>query len=553
MLNFINLHLKNPDSRFLLFLIGIWFLLLIILPWRGYYFLNDDYCYEWNVRNFTERGLDLHPFTGPTMLFQLILGAVIYSFSDDPSLLRLLTSFFFLLGVVFMYKLLLLEKVPPYAAFIATLLLMFNPFYLYLGFTFMAEMYFISTLIISVYFFALAGKSYRSHYLIISMVFLSLSFLSRQEAILAVPAFLLTDLFLLKRRSISHYGFYLIPLLTFLSYQLFAPKTLVFVEGSFFRTLDSLANLQTYTTAVERFVKSIFYVGLFSFPVTLPLLLHFVRSKKIFKLKYLLSFTGAVGVLLFSAAYFWFRSKELMFYIPNVLTYAGFLPASTMMGIKQTIFVNSPVKVQSLITLLSVVSFGGLVLLVVDRFSSLGSIKKVFKEKVSFSVLLFASLFILGTFLVFRSYYDRYLLVLIPPLVIGLGLFIRSYGQKYIKFIAVLSGIFILASVMFEHDYLSLNRTVWEVPEKYGLDKMEYHGSFEFNRYHRLDLIENADSMEMILSKEWLPATEDYSYYISYTQLKDHCIKERVDYKSFISPGSVGSLVLLEEGCFDLP
>jgi len=64
-------------------LILIWLLLLLILPWQGFFLLNDSYVYEWNVRHFLENNFLLHPLTSPTLLFQTFLGSIIYLFKKD--------------------------------------------------------------------------------------------------------------------------------------------------------------------------------------------------------------------------------------------------------------------------------------------------------------------------------------------------------------------------------------------------------------------------------------------------------------------------------------
>jgi hypothetical protein len=258
--------------------------------------------------------------------------------------------------------------------------------------------------------------------------------------------------------------------------------------------------------------------------------------------------TASVAPLCAAAAIFWLLNKELMFYIPNVLTYAGFLPASVLMGIKQTIFVDSPVRTQSVITLLSIASFGGLALLVAQNAPPVKKIPEFFHKHVSLAVLLFVAVFTVGAYLIFRSYYDRYLIITLPLLLLFLGLYWQLYKRYLVLGYLLLAG-FIVMSVAFEHDYLSLNRTVWEVPQKFNIDRMSYYGTFEYTGYQRLDLFKDVDDMALIEAQEWMPAKDEYDYYISYTTVRGYCVEETINYRSYISPDFTGSLLLLKRDC----
>jgi len=100
-----------------------------------------------------------------------------------------------------------------------------------------------------------------------------------------------------------------------------------------------------------------------------------------------------------------------------------------------------------------------------------------------------------------------------------------------------ITGIFALSSFAMEHDYLSLIKTVWEIPEMYGIEKLGYYSTFEFNAYYRLNSFADA------------PPKEDYEAYASYTTVEGFCVEQEINYKSLISPNFKGSLLLLKK-CF---
>lgn len=545
----INKTIANRETLYPLTIVILWIILVLILPWKGFFFLNDDHVYEWNVRNFRTREFNFHAYTGPSTIFQTVLGSVVYSLAEDPSLLRLTTSLFFLLGVVYFFKILLLDKIKPKVSFFLSLVLMFNPIYLYLGFTFMSDTYFLSTMIISVYYFILSNRKCEMKNRILSMLFLSFSLFSRQQALFIIPAFIFTDLLWSKGKRLT-YLTYLIPFTVILLLEFIIPKTTAYTEGSITKTLNLLFDKNTYLLAVERLVMSFYYIGFFSLPATFPFFTKKLKDREIFKRKSFLTLSLTFVFLLLASSILWVVKKKVMFYLPNILTYAGFFPSSVLMGIKQTVFVNSPLIVQTVITLISIFSFSIFVTLIFDNSSELKKIKDYLKNHTSFTIFLLTSILTLATLLIFRSYYDRYLLILLPALLVFLGISSRSY-EDHLSIGFIIIALFLIVSVSFEQDYLILNRTVWEVPGRIGIDKMFYRGSIEFNAYQRLDSIKDSKSMEDFKEESWLPRDNEYEYYISYIPLPGFCVVREINYKSLISPGFKGSLVLLEKGCVD--
>lgn len=477
---------------------------------------------------------------------------MVYAIRQDPSLLRLLTSIFSLLGAVYMYKLLLLEKISNRKALLLTLIMFFNPLYLYLGFTFMSEPYFLTTIIMSIYFFAKYSQKIGNEnvYAFLSILFWAFSYFSRQVALFFLPAFFITEFFFLDKRKLKDYIKYLFPIGIILVYELFIPKTLAYTQGSLLKSLESLIHPITYFVAVERFLKTLFYFGFFTFPITLAYLAQKLRDKNFFKKQFLLPFIGTFCAMSIVAIYFWKTQAQLMFYIPNILTYAGFLPASLHMGIKQTFFVNSPVRIQALVTLISMVSFSGLVCMGSSRFDSQNfRVKNFIKpENANVANIFFGTVISMVTFFLFRSYYDRYILIALPLLLVLLGKWMEF--KKSTTLVAwAITGILALSSFAMEHDYLSLIKTVWEIPEMYGIEKLGYYSTFEFNAYYRLNSFADAQTMEEINAKAWMPPKEDYEAYASYTTVEGFCVEQEINYKSLISPNFKGSLLLLKK-CF---
>ena len=514
-------------------LILIWLLLLLILPWQGFFLLNDSYVYEWNVRHFLENNFLLHPLTSPTLLFQTFLGSIIYLFKKDVSLLILLTSLFYILGVIYFYKIALYAKIKKTNAFFLSLILMFNPLYLTNGFSFMSDVYFISLFIISAFYFLQFLIENNPNYLFVTSILVTFCILSRQVGVLVLLAYLIVYFFK-KRRFNMELIFFLIPVLVFFLYQAFYPKPLAYTYRSIDLTLVKLSEVSFFFQIIDRVVKSIYYIGFFVIPYSFAILLHLLVSKKIFKKRLIIAFAVSFLILSIISFYFWVTEKQLMFYIPNVLSYAGFQPQNLGFGVKQTIFVNSPVKSQALITVFCVISSSVFIAL---------SKKINLLNNLSVLIVGIPGLFILLASLLFRDYFDRYLLVILPFILLYLGILVnRVIIKKYYFFFI---AIFALISVIFEHDYLSFNKKIWEIPQKMKINPIEIKGTYEFEGYYRLDKIYNVDNPEYIFDRLWRPKPNEYKYILSYTNVEPYCTINKFHYLSLISANFRGKIELL--------
>ncbi|PIR43589.1 hypothetical protein COV24_02070 [candidate division WWE3 bacterium CG10_big_fil_rev_8_21_14_0_10_32_10] len=526
----------NPVIGFVI----IWLLLLLILPWRGFFLLNDSYVYEWNVRHFFENGFLLHPLTSPTTLFQTFLGSLVYIVKKDPSYLRLMTSIFYLLGVIYFYKTLILNKIRKRLSFLLSLLLMLNPLYLNLGFSFMTDIYFLSLFIISSYYYLLFLQNRATKSLVITSLVVTFSVLSRQTGIFISIAFILIYLYIKKRKkSIRHILILLIPVIVFILYQLFYPKPLAYTYQSISVTQGKLFLLGFYLEVLFRIIKTFYYFGFFVFPVTLGYVLYLVVKNKFFKAPSLLIFSSVFFVFTVFSIFFWIFQNELMFYVPNILSYAGFNPQNLGFGIKQTLFVDSPVRVRALITLISIASLGGLAIILHN------SKIDIYKNKL-FYILGVPSISILVISFVFRDYFDRYIIVVLPLILFILGNYLNKIRPKYYFYVPFLIVMFIV-SVTFEHDYLSLNKYVWNLSQTISANQLDVKSTFEHNAYYRLSNIYTGKPPQYIFSKEWLPKNEDYKYIVSYTNVEPYCTIDKYYYPSFISPGFKGKLQLLKK------
>ena len=520
-------------KNYLLLLIIIYLIVLFILPWRGFYMLNDSYVYEWDVRNFFANNYHLHPLTSPTLLLQTFLGSIIYIFSKDPSLLRLMSSLFYLLGLIYLYKTFLLFKVKEKTAFLLTLVLMFNPLYMYSGFSFMSDIYFLSTFIVSHYYFIKFLKSSKSLDLGFSSVFAILSFLSRQTGIIILVAYLISYLLLKKKEKqrLLHIFLILLPLVAFVCYQLFYPLPVAYTQQSIVLTFSNLFHLDFYPKILGRVVKTCYYFGIMSFPVSIYYLIdNYKKFTLLGRIRLVLLFAVFSGI----AAFFWFRNQGLMFYLPNIISYIGFNPRNLVFGPKGSFFYDMPVRAGAFYTSISILSLSILAFLI-PKFV------KALKNNYLLLPYLISSVTILSLSLIFRDYFDRYLLIFLPLLVIFLSLVIKINKPKIFVLLLVPLIVF---SLVWQYDYLAFNKKVWEISDSVVLTGESVKSTFEYNLYHKLDKMYGESDPKILFDKSiWLDT--DYDFIVSYSELSGYCTIEEPTYKSLLFKNGKGKIFLL--------
>lgn len=534
MLKVKNLISKNPYIVFTL----LWVFLLVFLPWRGFYMLNDDYVYEWSVRNFFENHFLLHPLVSPTLLFQSFLGSIIYKFSMSPSLLRLMTSGFYLVGVLFFYKYLCAFSKDKKLVFYLTLLLMFNPLSLYLAFTFMSDMYFLSLFIISIYYFSKYLESSRIVDVYLSSIFVSFAFFTRQTALLVLVSFLLV-LFLKKVPFKDIVLFSILPVLSIGSYMFFYPKTLAYTDQSILKTIRFLNEPMFFKMVFERTIYTFYYIGLFVLPFSVSYFLTNLFPRKINKIvtKNTVIFLFLFLLFFSISLFFYFKEVTVMFYIPNIISYAGFNPQNINDGIKQSFFVDSPLLIRSFITVLSAFSIAVFLTYMLSFKATIYNNLKSFKGlAIVFSTF---SIFLLS--IIFRDFFDRYLIVLLPFVIFTL-VFYKNTSKSFYRIFAISIILFSIIWVFFEHDYLSLNKKMWQVTYNSSqypmINPKNTHASFEYNNYFYLDKTFYLDDSAELFNRDYMREKIDNKYLISYTDTWVYCRAERVYYPSFISKDS---------------
>lgn len=506
--------------------------LLLSLPWTSFYLLNDEPRYFWSVKNFLSGDFHIHPLLSPTSFTTIFSGVFVSKISGmyHPAVFRLLSFLTGVLGVYFFQKLIKLmggRFTNPTA-----LILFFNPLFLYLSFIYTTDIFFITFLLAFFYYAFMFFSKNNQNYLILLSTLVMLMFLTRQIGILLfIPLFYL---YFNKRLVINKKTWValLFPILSFVWYQFFYDKPLAYTYQALGPTFSQFHSLAFIVEFLKRIYYTSMYFGFFLLPFSLSygyeqLVKVVTKPKKVFIL-------ALFPVLFLGIALFlWFAELELMFYLPNIISYAGFNPQNIGDGVKQSIFVDIPFRTKLFITLISAVS-SGLVL----HYAIFGLKIKIKLRKYIWFVFV-SSFLLFGPVILFKFYFDRYLILLVPLSIILFSFY--RYKTKFgVGILYVLIFILGIYTFIFEHDYLNLNKKVWEVAftsNKYSelIKPTNTYASYEYNQFFLLDLAAQTNDPDYLFSHNWIPNKEESEYLISYTDVWLFCRAERVFYPSFMS------------------
>ena len=170
----------------------IWLLCILLVNPIGDFPLNDDWSYGLNTRALTlENKIEFHDWGAMTLIAHTMWGALfckIFGFSF--TVLRFSTLLLGWITLLTTFYLFQESKIKEKHAFGLTLLLLFNPFFFSLSFTYMTDVPFLCFVILSAYFFLKTINDKGNYNIIFAIVFSIIATLIRQPGILIPLAFL---------------------------------------------------------------------------------------------------------------------------------------------------------------------------------------------------------------------------------------------------------------------------------------------------------------------------------------------------------------------------
>ena len=179
---------------------------LVLRPYDNLPFV-DDWTYAWSVEQLLKTGeLRISDWSAHYPLAQILWGALFcLPFGFSFSALRISTVVLAWLGALALYGTLRELGRPRTDSLIATFLLLANPVFFILTFSYMTDVPFVSLANIACFFFTLGICRERVSHLWLGSLFTILAFFTRQVA-LAIPIAVLVSFFVSAHRQDSYEG-----------------------------------------------------------------------------------------------------------------------------------------------------------------------------------------------------------------------------------------------------------------------------------------------------------------------------------------------------------
>lgn len=485
-------------------LITIWICMIILVNPIGDFPLNDDWAYGWTIKNLLETGrFQLSDWTAANLLSQVIWGTVFcLPFGFSFTALRISVLILGLVGVLSTYGLLREIKTSPKIAFLGALVVALNPIYFELSNSFNNDVPSFAFAISSLYFIVRGLRLNSSTNLIVGILISFVSILNRQSGIVILlafgPAFLANKGVKLRTIILA-----CLPTVLGLILQLVYSQWLQsqgqlpilygFQIELLLKTFLSglLSITSTYSNNVV--VMSV-YLGLFLFPF---LAIYFVSWYKPLSTQHRrLCLLGILLMIAMGTALI--LQDHQMPFTGNILQTFGLGPHA-LDG-----YYSFSSDTQTLITiiwkLLTIVGFIGsallfqyliLTLLEIFGFSQKLEMNKKWLLFLVASITLLYLLFIAGT----DYWFDRYLILLLPVLMMLVSILISNLSNKRLNFGVIILSLSILLfyggyTVTATHDYLGWNRVRWQAlnqlvqDTKVKVPPEQIDGGFEFNGWY---------------------------------------------------------------------
>ncbi len=433
------LKLYRDNDLYGLCFAGVLFLLLLPYSIQIEFMQNDDWVYYGMVERFMNLNFTLDPLSAPTFYTQGILGALfsrIFGIEYLPVLTLIVSAAVFFV----LYKILLEHfNLSRFSAVSVSMLVFFNPFFMYSVWGFMTENYFLLFLLLAVMFYLKFLNSGKNIDAVVYGIFLFLALNIRQVAI-AFPLSALMYSLIKKDKKLILLNLLILSVLT-VYYILIFPSTAEMSEKSLqFHHLTDIPYI--YALIFGSFVL----LTALMIPLILP-----VPGK--FDLKKVLIFLGLAGGLYFLLNYLFDPSKLAWAEFPffeNTFERKGFYPRGVL-GTKYhfkymyDLYYNWYIVAKIVLSLF----LAGLVMRIRKTPGLWGIFIMVY----------------LGVMVLAETFYDRYLVALLPFVVFfALGI----NGFKTLNKLLLLPFVLFLSfyCYQFSMDFILVNKYIWNKSEE---------------------------------------------------------------------------------------
>ncbi len=540
----------------LVVLILAWIVLSLLVGIHGEFPINDDWLYAKSVLILRETGtIRLMNIISMTLLSNVIWGSLfttILGFSFVS--LRISTLFISLATIIIFYLLLKELGVKRQLSMFLTFLIIFNPVFFSLSFTFMTENFFLASCLFSAYFYIKYLKKESFTSLIIAVGFSIIATLSRQIA-LFLPLSFGIALFITsgtKRKTIfSAIIPFFLCILSYAVFYIFLKATNSLPEAFSYHTKIILRTAESPLKAIYILLKNIFYtiydIGFFLIPI-LPLIV--LNLKKLMRSKFWVIIFLSIILLIPQIIMIFQNINRLPLFWNNI--HAGGIGAITVLRLEnydRITFSYLPTMFWLIISILSSISgtifISAAIVKLYEKFTSL----KLNRYKVHNSILVFIGLaaIIYWTIFSLSYFFDRYFLILLPfILIIIIQIFDLNHkntGKIPILLSCLFLCMFACFTVLGTIDFISWNKVRWtalnELMYKEHISPDKIDGGYEFNGWYCY-----SDRHENRLSDEkwWV---RDNEYIVTFGQKTGYSIYREYSFKRLL-PSTTDKLLILK-------
>ncbi len=530
--------MKNYALLFLFFV----FLIIVVNP-IGDFPLNDDWRYAYPVMSWLETGsISMSDDFAPTILLQVVwaylfsLPFVDFSFT----ILRFSVLVLAFLGIGLFYRITYELTSSKKIALFGAIILMLNPLYFNLSFSFMTDVPFLFTCLATMLAMHLYFKKNEKKYLIFFILGSIGSFLIRQPGILFLPV--LGLMMLLKKVNKSSILFFVSMLLisaaTYMSFDVFL-KPLMKIEKAYVPVTQLfydyfLENPLSFILEIfKKLVKTIIYIGFFSLPI-LPFIFSKIKSVGGLNKKFILPILFFNIVLLF----FLHSIGKIFPFGGNIMYNFGLGPEllKDNYTLEMTNTPRLPIWVMYFFNFIGQVVGCWVILMMIKTYHLLSDLQKRF----------FLFLFLLNTIYLplmsITSFYDRYLLLTFASVFLYLMLFVDFTIIKLQNAFFVLPIVFMsYFATAGTRDYLSWHRAKLEAfrfLEKEKIDLKKIDAGFELNGWYNFQ--EGWESPDH-LSFWWV---NDDEYIISFGKIDGYDVLKKYPFWSALHFQNQNILIL---------
>jgi hypothetical protein len=427
----------------------ILFLALLPLVNQVNFMQNDDWNRTTSVGRFLQGDFSLLPVTATTFYSQGLLGvafAALFGVARLP-VLTLIVSVLCL--YVFAKMLRGAFHLTKTTSVLVSLLLFFNPLFIYSAIGFMTENYLLLFVLLAIYFVTRFAKTSEPVYLVISNVFSFVAFMAKQSGIVLMVA-LVPYLFFQGKKKLAAIQAVVASVILVCYYIIF-PQT---------NEMHSKSFIFHHILELNYSYSLIYGIALMLVAFTLPLVVYFI-GKVLYQTRSRIAILTAVLVAataLFTGLNHYFKPGEISWeefpYFENTFERTGFLPR-TVLGTKYQFMWNYDIyRYWDLSAKIALAVLIPCLFLYRRRIVNLYSI----------SIVLYLALMIFV-----ETFFDRYILLLIPFTLLFLFSLLDQNDQSIVGVTNPLfilpTGLFIIFTTLFSTemaaDFIVAHNYIW--------------------------------------------------------------------------------------------